>query len=205
MNRSAAQGPTGSSEAKAPSESFSTRTALLDAAEQVMVEEGYAAVSSRKLAARAGVNSALVYYYFENMDNLFVALFRRGAERSYQRLLKAAESDQPLWALWYAIHDQSRTSLTMEFVSLATHRPSMRTEIAQSSKRFRELQLDQVTRALRNYESDTWTPMTLVMLMSSVSRFLRIEEAFDIDAGHAEITAVVENFLREVEGEPRAR
>lgn len=39
--------------------------------------------------------------------------------------------------------------------------------------------------------------------MSSVSRFLRIEEAFAIDAGHAEITAVVENFLREVEG-PKA-
>ncbi|MGW0180484.1 TetR/AcrR family transcriptional regulator [Nocardia sp. NPDC003345] len=181
-------------------ESLSTRSALLDAAEQVMLEEGYAAVSTRRLAARAGVNSALVYYYFGNMDSLFVALFRRGAERSYQRLEEAARADQPLWALWEAIHDQSRTVLTMEFVSLATHRPSIRSEIAQSSKRFRELQLDAVTRALRDHETPRWTPMTLVMLMSSVSRFLRIEEAFDIDAGHAEITAVIEEFLLEAEG-----
>ncbi|MFI6314549.1 TetR/AcrR family transcriptional regulator [Nocardia fusca] len=183
--------------------SLSTRSALLDAAEQVMLEEGYAAVSSRRLAARAGVNSALVHYYFGTMDNLFVALFRRGSERSYQRLLAAAESDQPLWALWAAIHDQSRTSLTMEFVSLATHRPSIRTEITQSSKRFRELQLEIVTRALRSHGSTAWTPITLVMLMSSVSRFLRIEESFDIDSGHAEITTLIEDFLREVEGPER--
>ncbi|WP_416566213.1 TetR/AcrR family transcriptional regulator [Nocardia testacea] len=184
--------------------SVSTRSALLDSAEQVMLEEGYAAVSSRRLAARAGVNSALVHYYFGSMDNLFVALFRRGSERSYQRLLAAAESDQPLWALWAAIHDQSRTSLTMEFVSLATHRPSIRTEITQSSKRFRELQLEIVTRALRNHDDTVWTPITLVMLMSSVSRFLRIEESFDIDSGHAEITTLIENILREVEGPDHA-
>ncbi|MEV0111370.1 helix-turn-helix domain-containing protein [Nocardia sp. NPDC050799] len=187
--------------------SLSTRSALLDAAEQVMLEEGYAAVSSRRLATRAGVNSALVYYYFGTMDNLFAELFHRGAERSYQRLLEAADSDQPLWAMWDAVHDQSRTALTMEFVSLAIHRPSIRTEIIRSSKRFRELQLDIVTRALRDHDSTAWTPTTLVMLMSSVSRFLRMEEAFEIDTGHAEITAVIEDFIRTVEGErqPRAR
>ncbi|WP_156426386.1 hypothetical protein [Nocardia jinanensis] len=37
--------------------------------------------------------------------------------------------------------------------------------------------------------------------MSSVSRFLRMEEAFDIDTGHAEITAVIDGFLRATEGE----
>lgn len=185
--------------------SLSTRSALLDAAEHVMLDEGYAAVSSRRLAARAGVNPALVYYYFGNMDSLFVELFRRGSERSYQRLLEAAESTRPLWALWDAIHDQSRTALTMEFVSLATHRTSLRSEIAQSSKRFRELQLDIVTRALQHHPDSTWTPMALVMLMSSVSRFLRMEEAFDTHTGHAEITVVVEDFLRGVEGEPIRR
>jgi hypothetical protein len=39
--------------------------------------------------------------------------------------------------------------------------------------------------------------------MSSVSRFLRIEESFDIDSGHAEITTLIEDFLREVEGPER--
>jgi AcrR family transcriptional regulator len=203
MNKKEPSDHSGRTDRTADSASLSTRSALLDAAELVMLEEGYAAVSSRRLAARAGVNSALVHYYFGTMDNLFVALFRRGSERSYQRLLAAAESPQPLWALWAAIHDQSRTSLTMEFVSLATHRPSIRTEITQSSKRFRELQLEIVTRALSNHGNTSWTPITLVMLMSSVSRFLRIEESFDIDSGHAEITTLIEDFLSEVEGPER--
>ncbi|MBY8859340.1 TetR/AcrR family transcriptional regulator [Nocardia sp. CA2R105] len=182
-----------------------TRTALLDAAEQIMLEEGYAAVSTRRLAARAGANPALVYYYFGTMDNLFIELFRRGAERSYRRQSEALVSPQPLWALWEAIHDQSHTALTMEFVALANHRKTIRAEIANSSKRFRALQLDEVTRVLDGYDyhSETYTPAAVVLLMSSVSRFLRMEEAFGVDAGHRDVTALLETLLRELEGDPR--
>ncbi|MFD6218591.1 TetR/AcrR family transcriptional regulator, partial [Nocardia salmonicida] len=93
-------------------ENSTSRSALLDAAEHIMREEGYAAVSSRRLGTRAGVNPALVYYYFDNMDNLFVELFRRGADRSYERQLQALKSAQPLWALWDSIHDQSHSGAT---------------------------------------------------------------------------------------------
>ncbi len=182
-----------------------TRAALLDAAQQIMLEEGYAAVSTRRLAARAGANPALVYYYFGTMDNLFIELFRRGAERSYQRQSEALNSAQPLWSLWEAIHDQSHTALTMEFVALANHRKTIRAEIANSSKRFRALQLDEVTRILDGYgyRSDIYTPAAVVLLMSSVSRFLRMEEAFGVDAGHRDVTALLETLLRELEGEPQ--
>src|SRR5437764_10923358 len=56
-----------------------TRTTLLDAAETILLEDGYASVTSRRVAERAGVNAALVYHYFDSMDGLFVELFRRGA------------------------------------------------------------------------------------------------------------------------------
>ncbi|WP_329407065.1 TetR/AcrR family transcriptional regulator [Nocardia vinacea] len=182
-----------------------TRSALLDAAEQIMREEGYAAVSTRRVAARAEANSALYHYYFGNMDNLFIELFRRGADRSYQRQLEALASPQPLWALWEAIHDQSHTALTMEFVALANHRKAIRTEIANSSRRFRAMQLDAVTKVLGDYgaAAETYTPGALVLLMSSVSRFLRMEEAFDVDTAHDEAIELIESFLRDVEGERR--
>ncbi|MFF0492045.1 TetR/AcrR family transcriptional regulator [Nocardia sp. NPDC004068] len=182
-----------------------TRAALLDAAQELMLEEGYAAVSTRRLAARAGANPALVYYYFGTMDNLFIELFRRGAERSYRLQVEALDDPQPLWALWEAIHDQSQTALTMEFVALANHRKAIRAEIAASSKRFRELQLDAVTKILAGYghESVVHTPAAVVLLMSSISRFLRMEEAFGVDAGHEDVVRLIEGFLREVEGERR--
>ncbi|MEV0542757.1 TetR/AcrR family transcriptional regulator [Nocardia salmonicida] len=194
-------------ERSSDAENSTSRSALLDAAEHIMLEEGYAAVSSRRLGTRAGVNPALVYYYFDNMDNLFVELFRRGADRSYERQLRALESAQPLWALWDSIHDQSHTALTMEFVALANHRKAIRAEIAESSRRFRSLQLDAVAKILADYGASAvrYTPGALVLLMSSISRFLRMEEAFDVDTGHADVIDLIESFLRELEGERRGR
>ncbi|WP_405137913.1 TetR/AcrR family transcriptional regulator [Nocardia sp. NBC_01388] len=193
------------SERGATADSVTTRAALLDAAQQIMLEEGYAAVSTRRIAALASANSALVYYYFGNMDNLFVELFRRGADRSYAHQLEALNSPQPLWALWESIHDQSHTALTMEFVALANHRKAIRVEITESSKRFRALQLAAVSEILARYGAQTrpYTPGALVLLMSSISRFLRMEEAFGIDTCHDETIELIETYLRDLEGERR--
>ena len=62
-----------------------TRFVLLDITEQLMIEEGYAAVSSRRVAGIAGVTGGLVHYYFPTLDDLFVAVFRRRAEQQLER------------------------------------------------------------------------------------------------------------------------
>ena len=76
------------------------RAALLDAAEQIMLEEGYPAASSRRVAEKAGLKHQLVHYYFHGMDELFTASFRRSAERGLRVQAEALKSPQPLWALW---------------------------------------------------------------------------------------------------------
>src|SRR5262245_8648296 len=120
----------------------STRNALLDAAQQLMLDDGYAAVTTRRIAAKAGLNSALVFYYFESVDGLFIELFRRGSARSFDRLQEALASPQPLWGFCDLIHDRSGSALTIEFIALANHRKAIRAEIADSSRRFRRAQLD---------------------------------------------------------------
>ena len=57
------------------------RVVLLDAAEQLMLDEGYAAVTSRRVAEQAELKPQLVHYYFRTMDELFLAVFRRRAEQ----------------------------------------------------------------------------------------------------------------------------
>ena len=42
-----------------------------------MLEEGYAAVTSRRVAAKANLKPQLVHYYFRTMDDLFLAIHRR--------------------------------------------------------------------------------------------------------------------------------
>ncbi len=180
-----------------------TRNALLDAAQQVMLTEGYAAATTRRVAKEAGVNSALVSYYFTSLDGMFVALFQRGAERSFERLGQVLGSHQPLWGFWDLIHDRSNAASTMEFIALANHRKVIRDEIADYSRRFRRVQLDALTQVLQRYglDPEAWPASVVILVLSSLSRFMLIEEAFGVDVGHAETKAKVEDFIRGLEGE----
>jgi AcrR family transcriptional regulator len=192
---------------RSQAESSETRDALLDAAERLMIDEGYAAVSSRRVASQAGVNVALVYYYFATMDDLFLALFRRGAERSLERQAHVLASPQPLWGLWDLTHHQSNPAVTMEFIALANHRKEIKTEIADYSRRFRAMQLEVMTEVLERYGVDLrkWPASSLIVMMTGISRFLLIEEAFDLDTGHAETVALIERQITAVEGPRRGQ
>ena len=187
-------------------ETSQTRAALLDAADQLMLEEGYAAVTSRRVAATAGLKPQLVHYYFRTMDDLFLALFRRRADQGLERQARALESEQPLWALWELSRDPAGTALTMEFVALANHRKAIRAEIAASAERFRAEQLAGVRGVFERYgiDPEVCTPVAATVLMSSISRFLVIEqETLGMSSGHAETVAFVERLLARLEGEPR--
>jgi AcrR family transcriptional regulator len=181
----------------------SSRNALLDAAEAIMIEEGYAAVSSRRLATKAGVNPALVYYYFDTMDGLFIELFRRGSGRSIERFALALLSPQPLWAFWEITHDQGNNARTIEFIALANHRKAIRAEIANLSRRHRQMQVDVLSRVLKGYglDIDTWPPVAIILAMAGTSRYLLMEEQFGIDTGHREMVQVIEREIRALEGE----
>ncbi len=170
-----------------------------------MLADGYASASSRRVAKEAGVNSALVFYYFDSLDGMFVELFKRGAEQSYARLERALASPQPLWGFWELIHDASNSTLTMEFMALANHRKAVREEIADYSRRFRKTQLDALTPVLEGYgySTDRAPASVLILGMASLSRFMLIEEAFGVDMGHAEVEESILDFIRSLEGDRR--
>src|SRR4051794_40020482 len=146
-----------------------TRNALLDSAQHLMLTEGYAAATTRRVATDAGVNSALVSYYFGSLDGMFIALFERGAERSFRRLQEALASPQPLWGFWNLIHDRSSSASTMEFIALANHRKAIRDEIADYSRRFRAAQLEALAGVLEGYALDPkeWPASVVVLALSS--------------------------------------
>lgn len=187
------------------------RVLLLDAAEQLMLEEGYAAVTSRRLANKAGLKPQLVHYYFRTMEELFLEVFRRRAEEALEVHAQMLKLPQPLWALWRFGTDPAFTRISMEFMALANHRKEMRAEIAYYAERFREEQRQAVATALERYGSRIQDegqdidipPVVWTVLMSSLSRFLVLEQAIGMSAGHAETLELVENYLRRLEGEPQ--
>ena len=73
-------------------ENSATRALILDATEQLIREEGYAAVSTRRVAAKAGLKPSLVHYYFTTTDDLLLAMSRRGAEESDRMIEEAGRA-----------------------------------------------------------------------------------------------------------------
>ncbi len=180
------------------------RAVLLDAAEQLMLEEGYAAVTSRRLAERAGLKPQLVHYYFRTMEDLFLEVFRRRAEEGLRVQARALESPQPLWALWRFGTDPTASRITMEFAALANHRKSMRAEIAYYAERFREEQWRTLSAALAKYDTDPdkMPPIVWSVLFTSLSTMLAMETELGMSLGHAETVELVERYLRRLEGDP---
>lgn len=70
------------------------KTQILDAAEQLFTDHGYAATSIRNIADLAGVNPALVHYYFGNKHALLKAVLQHSLEPMVKALanLKTRES-----------------------------------------------------------------------------------------------------------------
>jgi TetR/AcrR family transcriptional regulator len=180
------------------------RGVLLDAAEQLLLEEGYAAVTSRRVADRAGLKPQLVHYYFRTMEDLFLAVFRRRAEEGLRALATALESPQPLRALWRFSTMPEATRLTMEFMGLANHRKALRAEIVYYAERFREEQNKAIAAALRRYGVDVADvpPVVWTVFATSVSQAMVMERALGISTGHAETFEFCEQWLRRLEGEP---
>jgi AcrR family transcriptional regulator len=178
-------------------EDSKSRAALLDATERIMLEEGYAAVSSRRIAERADLKPQLVHYYFRTMDDLFLAAFRRRAEIGLERLTDALASGETLRTLWAFGDDPTSTALNMEFVALANHRKSIRSEIARYAELFRDLQAGALAAVMeeRGIDGERFPPIAVMTVLTSVAQILVLEESLGIVAGHDETRALVARIL----------
>jgi len=182
---------------KAKSTDGATRRRLIEATARIMRNEGYAAATSRRVAAEAGVKQALVYYYFPTLDDLFVEVLRAGADVALDRMRAALTDDDPLQTLWAINSDARVTSLNTEFMALANHRKAIRTELKAYAERVRDIETAAVTVALRarGVDLDEYPPVAIAMLIAQTARSLCNEEAVDVTYGHHELRALVERQL----------
>ena len=56
---------------------LTTEQAIMEAAEELFLENGYARTSTTAIARKAGCNQALVHYYYRSKENLFGLVFRK--------------------------------------------------------------------------------------------------------------------------------
>ena len=74
-----------------------TRGLLLDAARRRILADGYAGLSTRKVAAEAGVPLSQLHYHFGSKDGLILALLEEENRRRLERQTQMYGRDEPLW------------------------------------------------------------------------------------------------------------
>jgi AcrR family transcriptional regulator len=184
-----------------------TRKLILDATEQLMVEEGYAAVSSRRVAQEVGLNAATVHYYYPTTDDLFIALHRRMTDRQLEELGKALDSEDPLEAFWRFQSGWAQTALGVEFLALSNHRKAIRNVLAASTNEAREAQAQRLSEAMGALSVDPAVapPIALATILVAVGRLLTNEERVGISSGHAEVRGAIDWALARLRAQPNGQ
>lgn len=187
-------------------ETSKTRETLLECVEQMMLEDGYASVSYRALAAKAGVTPSLVQYYFPGLDDIFIAAIRRYSDRNLAYLARTLEkrADDPIRALWESSRHEATSAMMTEFMALGNHRKTIRAEIATATESARKVQLDALITKFgedARLGGDLSLP-AMLLLISGIPKFLNLEEGIGVTTAHEEITEAFERYLDSVE--PRA-
>jgi AcrR family transcriptional regulator len=74
-----------------------TRTLIIEAARRRLLADGYAGMSTRKVAEEAGVPLSQLHYYFGSKGGLILALFEEENRRRLERQRRMYAEDLPLW------------------------------------------------------------------------------------------------------------
>jgi AcrR family transcriptional regulator len=174
--------------------------ALLDAAERLLVDIGYAGITTRRLAEEAGVNHGLVHYYFGSNENLLVRALERFTDRLIARQRELYEGEGPLIDKWrtamrYLLsEDVTYEKVWAELQALAWNHPKIRERLARVNAEWRTV----LTDAFREPHRELGIEMPLDALVSLVMTFnigIMVERLGDIEAGHRELLDWIDQWL----------
>jgi AcrR family transcriptional regulator len=173
---------------------------MLDAAEEILCEEGYGGLTSRNVADRIGVKQRLVYYYFRTMDELIVETFRRLAVREKERLSQALEGGHPLREVWNVYVETTDTRLVSEFMALANRVEPLRVEVKDFIEESRQLQVAALEQAAAQGSVDRVMPaIAAAFFATSAALAMHREAAIGIEVGHDEVRAAIGRYIAAID------
>jgi AcrR family transcriptional regulator len=181
---------------------------LLDAAERLLVSEGYARISTRRLAQEAGVNHGLVHYYFGSMEELFVQVLERFTARLIERQRAMYAADVPFIEKWRAawrFHEEDLAAgypkIWHELQAMAWNEPGLRERLVRVNGEWRGVLREAFARGREQYGTETGEPPLdgLVALVMMFAQGAQAERLLGISEGHAELLAWIDGWLQSLE------
>jgi len=174
--------------------------ALLDAAERLLADVGYAGVTTRRLARQAGINHGLVHYYFGSNENLLVHALERFTERLIARQRELYAADLPFAEKWrtamrYLVsEDASYEKIWLELQALAWNNAEIRARLAQVNAEWRSV----LTEAFEQPHRELGIELPLEALVSLVMTFnigIMVERLGGIQTGHRELLQWIDRWM----------
>ena len=183
-------------------------TALLDAAESLLVESGHAAITVRAVAERAGVNQGLVHYYFGSMDELLVQTLERFTDRLIARQTELYAGPEPFIEKWrkamgYLTGDleSGYQKVWFELQALAWNHEGMRNRVRQVLESWVGVLRPAFARGLAELRVDSTTlpPDVAVALVATFNQGIILERLSGADSGHGPLLAWIDGLIAEHE------
>jgi AcrR family transcriptional regulator len=183
--------------------------ALMDAAERLLYEVGYAGVTTRRVAEAAGVQHGVVHYYFGSMEELLTQTLERFVEQLAEPL-EALYADPSLtfadkWRLGAQFWLEEPTShfpkILLELLAMGWNMPSLRQRLTEVHARFRAIFEHYFGQALRDYglDEDQYPLKVFVAAVTSFQLGLIVEGLSGVKEGHDEFLAWIQQWLDTVE------
>jgi AcrR family transcriptional regulator len=174
--------------------------ALFDAAERLLIDVGYAGITTRRVAEEAGVNHGLVHYYFGSNENLLVQMLERFTARLIARQEELYASDAPFADKWRTAmahligDDRDYEKVWLELQALGWNNPELRERLARVNDEWRRV----LTEAFEEPHRELGIEIPLDALVSLVMTFnlgVMMERMGGIVTGHRELLDWIDGWL----------
>jgi TetR/AcrR family transcriptional regulator len=185
--------------------------ALLDAAERMLVRDGYGAITTRRVAAEAGLNHGLVHYYFGSMEELLLQVLERFTRRLVERQREMYGADVPFIEKWRTamryLEEDFRAGypkIWLELQAMAWNRPELQERLLDIDAEWRSTLRGAFAEAIDEYGLDrrSFPLEAVVSLVMTFNKGIELEQLLGIRAGHAELLAWIDEWLETMERQP---
>jgi len=183
--------------------------ALMDAAEGLLYEVGYAGVTTRAVAEAAGINHGLVHYYFGSMEELLTQTLERFVEQ-LALALETLYADPNLsfaekWRLGSQFWVDEPTSrfpkILLELLAMGWNMPTLRARLTEVHAQFRAIFEHHFGQALRDYDLDE-SQFPLKVIVAAVTSFqlgLIVEGLSGVEEGHQDLLDWIQQWIDALE------
>jgi AcrR family transcriptional regulator len=186
---------------------------MLDAAEHLLYEVGYAGVTTRAVAEEAGVNHGLVHYYFGSMEELLTQTLERFVDQLAEALEVLYEDPNltfaEKWRLGSQFWVEEPTSrfpkILLELLAMGWNMPALKPRLAEVHARFRLIFERHFGQAMRDYGLDE-SQFPLQVVVAAVTSYqlgLIVEGLSGVEEGHRMLVECIQRWIDDLEDQAR--